>query len=158
MRTRQIRTDHTGHRANEANHKHRVQFLIAGDETVLPELEAMLATLPLCATGRVFVEVGSVDDIGALQVPPRMTVTWLSRSHRSGAPGSGRICAPGDAASRAVRAWAGEMLCENPEEIHVWLGGHYRGVAESYDYLTAQLGVAEDVIQTPPVYRLGVSR
>ncbi|MET0713694.1 MAG: SIP domain-containing protein [Mycetocola sp.] len=156
--TRQTRTDHTGHRANEANHKHRVQFLIAGDETVLPELEAMLTTLPLCATGRVFVEVGSVDDIGALQVPPRMTVTWLPRSDRSGAPGSGRSCAPGEAASRAVRAWAGEMLCENPEEIHVWLGGHYRGVSEAHDYLTADLGVSEDVIQTPPVYRLGVSR
>jgi NADPH-dependent ferric siderophore reductase len=158
MTTRQIRTEHAGHRANEANHKHRVQFLIAGDETVLPELEAMLTTLPLCATGRVFVEVDSVGDVGKLSVPPRMTVTWLPRSHRSGAPGSGRSCAPGEAASRAVRAWAGEMLCEHPEEIHVWLGGHYRGVAEAHDYLTAELGVAEDVIETPPAYRLGLSR
>ncbi len=152
------RTDHSGHRANEANHKHRVQFLIAGDETALAELEAMLTTLPLCATGRVFVEVETEDAIGTLQVPPRMTVSWLPRSRRSGAPGTGRTCATGEAVSRAVRAWAGEMLCENPEEVHVWLGGHYRGVAESHDYLTAELGVSADVIQTPPAYRLDVRR
>lgn len=155
--TVQTRTDHSGHKANEANHKHRVQFLIASDESALPELEAMLATLPLCATGRVFVEVASEDEIGTLHVPPRMTVAWLPRSRRSGDPGTGRTCAPGEAASRAVRAWAGEMLCENPEEVHVWLGGHYRGVAEAHDYLTAELGVSDEVIQTPPVYRLGVT-
>lgn len=156
--TVQNRTDHSGHRANEANHKHRVQFLIAGDETALPELEAMLTTLPLCATGRVFVEVESEDAIGTLHVPPRMTVSWLPRSRRSGAPGTGRTCGRGEAASRAVRAWAGEMLCEHPEEVHVWLGGDYRGVAEAHDYLTAELGVSDEVIQTPAVYRLGVAR
>lgn len=156
--TVQTRTDHTGHRANEANHKQRVQFLVAADESALPELEAMLTTLPLCATGRVFVEVASESDIGALHVPPRMTVTWLSRSHRSGAPGSGRSCSKGEAVSRAVRAWAGEMLCDHPEEVHVWLGGNYRGVAASHEYLTADLGVADAVIETPPAYRLSPSR
>ncbi|MBG6239639.1 NADPH-dependent ferric siderophore reductase [Mycetocola sp. CAN_C7] len=156
--TVQTRADHSGHTANEANHKHRVQFLIAGDESALPELEAVLTTLPLCATGRVFVEVADEDAVGVLSAPPRMTVTWLPRSRRSGAPGTGRGCAPGEAASRAVRAWAGEMLCEHPEEVHVWLGGHYRGVAESHDYLTTGLGVAADVVQTPPAYRLGAVR
>jgi NADPH-dependent ferric siderophore reductase len=156
--TVQPRSDHSGHKANESNHKHRVQFLIGGDESVLPELEAVLSTLPLCATGRVFVEVESEEQIGSLDVPPRMTVTWLPRSRRSGAPGSGSSCAPGEAFSRAVQAWAGEMLCSDPEEAHVWLGGHYRGVAEAHDYLTTSLGVAADMIQTPPAYRLGVSR
>ncbi|AWB85867.1 SIP domain-containing protein [Mycetocola zhujimingii] len=155
--TVQRRIDHAGHRVNESNHKHRVQFLIAGDESSLPELEAVLSTLPLCATGRVFVEVESEDQIGSLDVPPRMTVTWLPRSRRSGAPGSGAGCAQGEAFSRAVRAWAGEMLCSDPEEAHIWLGGHYRGVAEAHDYLTTSLGVAPEVIQTPPAYRLGVS-
>jgi NADPH-dependent ferric siderophore reductase len=156
--TVQLRSDHSGHKANESNHKHRVQFLIGGDESALPELEAVLSTLPLCATGRVFVEVESEEQIGSLDVPPRMTVTWLPRSRRSGAPGSGSSCAPGEAFSRAVQAWAGEMLCSDPEEAHVWLGGHYRGVAEAHDYLTTSLGVAADMIQTPPAYRLGVSR
>ena len=155
--TVQPRADHAGHKVNEANHKHRVQFLIAGDESSLPELEAMLSTLPLCATGRVFVEVESDDQIGSLTVPPRMTVTWLARSRRSGLPGSGAGCVQGEAFSRAVQAWAGEMLCSDPEEAHIWLGGHYRGVAEAHDYLTSTLGVAPDVIQTPPAYRLGVS-
>jgi NADPH-dependent ferric siderophore reductase len=155
--TVQPRSDHSGHSANEANHKHRVQFLIGADESALPELEAVLTTLPLCATGRVFVEVESEDQIGTLDVPPRMTVTWLPRSRRSGAPGSGAHCAQGEAFSRAVRAWAGEMLCADPEEAHVWLGGHYRGVAEAHDYLTTSLGVAADAIQTPPAYRLGVT-
>ncbi|MCP2031770.1 NADPH-dependent ferric siderophore reductase [Okibacterium sp. HSC-33S16] len=156
--TGQPRSDHFGHSANEANHKHRVQFLIGGDESALPELEAVLSTLPLCATGRVFVEVESEDQIGTLDVPPRMTVTWLPRSRRSGAPGSGSRCVQGEAFSRAVRAWAGEMLCDDPEEAHVWLGGHYRGVAEAHEYLTTSLGVSADVVQTPPAYRLGVKR
>ncbi len=35
----------------------RVQHLITADESSLAELEALLATLPICSTGRVFIEV-----------------------------------------------------------------------------------------------------
>ena len=86
------------------------QHLIVADEWSLAELQMTLAVLPLCATGRVFVEVPDVDTIAVIAVPPRMTLSWLPRAARSGAPGTGRRCAPGAAAARAAIAWADETL------------------------------------------------
>jgi NADPH-dependent ferric siderophore reductase len=54
-----------------------VQHLITADENSLPELELMLAALPLCAVGRVFIEVPEAEDIGMVSGPPCMTVTAL---------------------------------------------------------------------------------
>lgn len=132
------------------------QYLLTADETSLAELEAMIQTLPICARGRVFVEVESPEDVSVLDVPTRMTVTWLTRSNRSGAPGSCRSCAPGEAVARAVTAWSNEMLCDLPDEQHVkvWLGGHYRGVAAAHEHLTSNLGIRDEKITTPEAFRL----
>lgn len=137
---------HLGHGAHGGRHRTRVQYLLAGDETVLAEIQALAATLPLCATGRIFVEVASEADVFELSAPPRMTVTWLARSARRGSVGSGRACARGEAVSRAARAWASEMLCDDPESAHIWLGGDERGVAETYRHLTVGLDILPDHI------------
>src|SRR3546814_14396786 len=86
--------------AGRAPRHSRVQHLVTADENSLAELEALLATLPLCSTGRVFVEVPDESWIRQLSAPARMTVTWLDRSRRSGAPGTSRGCAPAAAARR----------------------------------------------------------
>src|SRR5690606_10249738 len=104
--------------------------LVTADEHSLAELEAVLATLPLCATGRVFIEVPDAASIGVVQAPARMTVTWLVRATRTGAPGTGRSCAPGEALSRAVCAWADEMLCDQGPIAGVTLLGGYLGTAD----------------------------
>lgn len=122
-------SSHTQHGAAECRApKHtRVQHLITADEHSLTDLEFLLATLPLCSTGRVFVEVPDEDSIVPLTVPPRMVLTWLDRSRRSGEPGSGRGCGSGQALSRAVIAWANEMLCEHTTETKIILLGDSSG-------------------------------
>jgi len=142
----------------------RVQHLITADESSLADLEALLATLPLCSTGRVFVEIPDQSWQGDVTVPARMVLTWLDRSRRSGDPGTGRGCVPGQAVARAVTAWADEMLCDgdghdgldNATRIHL-LGG-YLGTADIVDHLTARTGIPAESIHTPEQYGLTTAR
>lgn len=135
----------------------RVQHLITADESSLVELETLLATLPLCSTGRVFIEAPDAASIVHIAVPPRMTLTWLDRSRRSGAPGSGRACAVGQALARAVTAWADEMLCDDEDATRIHLLGGYLGTADIVDHLTARTGVSADAIHTPERYGLATA-
>src|SRR6478672_2572538 len=114
----------------------RVQHLITADEGSLADLEALLATLPICSTGRVFIEIPDASWHGVVTAPARMVVTWLDRSLRSGEPGTGRPCASGQALVRAVTAWADEMLCDEDDETRIHLLGGYLGTADIVDHLT----------------------
>lgn len=151
------RTPHNDAACRAPRHA-RVQHLVTADETSLAELEALLATLPLCSTGRVFVEVPDARWIGVVSAPARMTVTWLDRSRRSGAPGTGRSCAPGEALSRAVSGWAGEMMCADDDATRVYLLGGFLGTADIVDELTARYGVTSDAIHTPERFGLATAR
>jgi NADPH-dependent ferric siderophore reductase len=73
------------------------RLLLAGDERALAEIQAILADLPPKARGQVFVEVQSVDDVGTLTTPGRVTVSWLVRDR-------------GQDLRRSVDAWLSEML------------------------------------------------
>jgi NADPH-dependent ferric siderophore reductase len=149
--------EHNAAACRSARHT-RVQHLITADEHSLAELEVLLATLPICSTGRLFIEVPHADDIVELETPPRMTVTWLDRSRRSGEPGTGRGCAPGVAVSRAVTAWADEMLCEDEDHTRIFLLGGYLGTADIVDHLTAARGIPAESIHTPERFGLLTAR
>lgn len=136
----------------------RVQQLITADEHSLAELEALLATLPICSTGRVFIEIPDAGWQSVIEAPVRMVVTWLDRSQRTGDPGTGRGCVPGQALARAVAAWADEMLCEHDDETRIHLLGGYLGTADIVDHLTARNGVAIEAIHTPERFGLTASR
>lgn len=146
--------------ACKASRHARAQQLITADETSLIELETLLSTLPICSTGRVFVEVPDASWIFDLAVPARMIVTWLDRSTRTGDPGTGRACAPGQALARAVTAWADEMLCGEADacgtRIHL-LGG-FLGTADIYDHLTEALGIDAHAVHTPERFGLAATR
>jgi NADPH-dependent ferric siderophore reductase len=150
-------TEHNAAACRASRHT-RVQHLITADETSLAELEALLATLPICSTGRVFIEVPDDTWPGELLVPSRMVVTWLDRASRTGEPGSGRTCAPGQALARAVTAWADEMLCEDDDHTRIFLMGGYLGTADIVDHLTARNGVAPGAIHTPERFGLATAR
>ncbi|MCU4671512.1 SIP domain-containing protein [Microbacterium fluvii] len=150
-------TEHNDAACRTPRHS-RVQHLITADETSLVDLEALLATLPICSTGRVFVEVPDESWICDLDVPARMVLTWLDRSRRSGDPGTGRACAPGQALARAVTAWADEMLCTEDDHTLVFLLGGFLGTADIHDHLTGRLGIASDAIHTPERFGLTASR
>ncbi len=143
--------------ACRASRHTRVQHLITADESSLAELEAVLATLPICSTGRVFVEVPDASWLAEITAPSRMVVTWLDRSQRSGAPGTGRGCASGEALTRAVTAWADEMLCAEDDETRIHLLGGYLGTADIVDHLVG-LGIRPDAIHTPAQYGLATAR
>ncbi|MDZ8171142.1 SIP domain-containing protein [Microbacterium xanthum] len=157
MTERTPSTEH-GTAACRAPRHTRVQHLIAADEDSLVDLEVVLATLPLCSTGRVFIEVPDPSWIREINAPARMTVAWLTRSNRSGAPGSGRACPAGAAVHRAVIAWADEMLCEDGDDTRVILLGGYLGTADIVDHLTDVRGVAASSIRTPERFGLATAR
>ena len=150
--------------ACKASRHARVQQLITADEHALAELEALIATLPFCSTGRVFFEVPDASWITPIAVPARMVVTWLDRSRRSGQPGTGRSCAPGQAVSRAVTAWADEMLCADGDEptcqdgTRIHLLGGFLGTADIFDHLTERLGISPAAVHTPARFGLVSSR
>jgi len=141
-------------RAERRAARRRAHHLVTADENSLLELEAFLATLPLCASGRIFIEVPESADISRVEAPGRMTVTWLARGARSGAPGTGRACAPGEALARATCAWADEMLCDDEVETHVTLLGGFLGTADIVDHLTSELGVQPTQIRVPERFGL----
>ena len=143
--------------ACRASRHTRIQHLITADESSLAELEALLATLPICSTGRVFIEVPDASWLADITAPSRMVVTWLDRSQRSGAPGTGRGCGAGEALTRAVGAWAGEMLCAEDDQTRIHLLGGYLGTADILDHLVA-LGVRADTVHTPAQYGLTTAR
>ncbi|MGO4487671.1 SIP domain-containing protein [Microbacterium sp. 2RAF4] len=143
-----------GTRAERRAARRRSHHLVTADENSLTELEVFLATLPLCASGRIFIEVPAVADIGVIEAPGRMTVTWLAREQRSGAPGSSRACAPGQALTRATCAWADEMMCDDEIETHVTLLGGYLGTADIVEHLTSHLEISPALIRTPERFGL----
>jgi NADPH-dependent ferric siderophore reductase len=149
-------TEHTAAACRSSRHT-RVQHLITADESSLADLEMVLATLPICSTGRVFVEIPDASAQADIVVPSRMVLTWLDRSQRSGAPGTGRGCIPGEALSRAVTAWADEMLCADDDQTRIHLLGGYLGTADIVDHLTA-MGIDAQAIHTPAQYGLATAR
>ena len=146
----EIRSGRAQRRAARRSSHH----LVTADENSLVELETFLATLPLCASGRVFIEVPEQSDIAAVTAPARMTVTWLVRASRTGAPGSGRACTPGVALSRATCAWADEMLCGDDVPTHVTLLGGYMGTADIVEHLVDHLEVPAATIRVPEQFGL----
>lgn len=141
-----------------AARRSRTPVVIAADEASLGELEAVLATLPLCAAGRVFIEVPGAEAIVALEAPRRMSITWLDRSTRSGDPGTSQACPRGRALVRAVTAWADEMLCEGADPTRVILLGGYLATAEIHEHLVERRGVPAASVHTPPAYGLSAPR
>ncbi|GAA3926580.1 SIP domain-containing protein [Microbacterium soli] len=140
--------------ARRASQRRQVQHLITADERSLVEVEVLLAALPLCTAGRVFIEVPSAEDIGTVVAPPRMTVTWLPRARRGG----GRR-AMGEALTRAAAAWADEMLCDGSDAVagtEVTLLGGYLSTADIIEHLTESCGVDPIAIHAPERYGLPV--
>lgn len=140
--------------ARRAARHPKVAHLIAVDESGIAELEALVATLPMCATGRIFVEVADASQIGHIAAPDRMTVTWLDRSRRSGAVGTGERCAQGVALTRAVRAWAGEMMCDEDDETNVTVLTGYLATADIVEYLRDELEHSMARVHVPASYNL----
>jgi NADPH-dependent ferric siderophore reductase len=70
------------------------ELLLAGDETAVPAICAIAEALPADATGRILLEVPSVEDVLLVRAPAGVQVTWLPRRSRVGvAPHGERLTA-----------------------------------------------------------------
>lgn len=74
--------------------------LLAGDETAVPAVAAILARMPRHLSGDALLEIPDPDDALPVEPPPGVRVSWLPRS--GGAPGSRLV--------PAVQAAAGRLL------------------------------------------------
>ena len=103
------------------------RVLLAGDATELPDIVAMLATLPDNAYGQVFIEAALPEDVRPVPAPSRVTVTWLLRCSRASRLGSLVFADHGEALAVALVAWAGEWLTDDglaaaDAPTRVWIG------------------------------------
>lgn len=128
------------------------QYLIAGDETVVGQIQSLLDALPALARGQVFVEVDDARGLPPLVAPGRVSVTWLSRSERLGAPGTGALCGRGVALEQAVRAWVGEMSVVDGDypwadarhDFCAWIGGAGTAITELAVDVEARLRISAE--------------
>jgi NADPH-dependent ferric siderophore reductase len=100
------------------SHRRRLPIehtLIAGDVADLAGIVTALAWLPADAYGQVLIEAGLDEELPLLAAPPRVTVHRVDRSPLGG----------GIAASRAIAAWGGEWIPDEPDEhrtVSIWVG------------------------------------
>ncbi|KQQ04011.1 MULTISPECIES: siderophore-interacting protein [unclassified Rathayibacter] len=147
-------------------------LLLAGDETAVPAISAILESLAEDATGAAFLEVPTAEDRLALRHPAGVSVTWLVRS--SGA-------APGAALGSSVRTWAtrfltahhrgvevsdvdvdSEILWEVPEEskdpgLYAWIAGEAGAIKLIRRCLVTELGLDRRRVAFMGYWRTGRS-
>ncbi|MGI5191803.1 hypothetical protein ACQEVI_26930 [Promicromonospora sp. CA-289599] len=85
-----------GDPADEHNDGWGLHMLLAGDAHDAPELQKLLALMPRCAYGQVYVEVGATGgqtdvDPAGWDMPPGMSLTVLRRSPGSPRARRGRL-------------------------------------------------------------------
>ncbi|WP_374945739.1 siderophore-interacting protein [Agreia sp.] len=118
------------------------RILLAGDSTIVPAIRELIETLPDTARGQVFIEVATALDITPLETPERMTVSWLARDVRAGAPGQ--------ILDQAVRAWVSEMttgdVVVDGAELCVWLGGEAARSDDLRSNLEDRLGSSRETL------------
>ena len=59
------------------------RVVLAADESGLPALAGILASLPPATEGHALVEIPSLEDRQSLDAPEGVEVTWLARDHRN---------------------------------------------------------------------------
>lgn len=138
-------------------------LLIAGDETAVPAMSAILEQLPADARGAVFLEVPDPADALELAAPDGVEVRWLAREPGSEAYGASLV----EAVTGWADAWAAsnaasnelpaadaelpalpdeELVWEVPdartdEGLYAWLAGEASAITTLRRHLVKELGI-----------------
>lgn len=144
-------------------------FLLAGDETALPAIAAILESLPADARGTAFLEVPIGADELRLAKPEGITVDWLPRD---GAGVGARLEA-------AVREWADGALRDTPAAdgldleaedddilwevptavdgsgLYAWLAGEAGAITRIRRHLVKERGVDRSRVAFMGYWKLG---
>ncbi|RXZ46541.1 siderophore-interacting protein [Agromyces fucosus] len=97
-------------------------LLIAGDETAVPAVGAILEQLPADARGAVFLEVPEAGDVLELRAPSGVAVHWLPRGDAGGGGQAGES-QYGARLVEAVTAWADAWVAADPAAAAVPAAG-----------------------------------
>lgn len=116
--------------------------LIAGDETALPAIAAILESLPAGARARVLIEVADADDQLPLRVRPGIVVDWL---HRAGQP----------AGTTTLLADAVRDLAWQPGTVQAWVATE-TSAARAVRHLLRDRGVPPDATHACGYWRRGL--
>jgi NADPH-dependent ferric siderophore reductase len=118
-------------------------YLLAGDETALPAIAAILRALPAEARARVLVEVADAAEHQPLPTAAGAEITWL---HRDGRPAGGN-----DLLATAVReaTLAGE--------VEAWVAGERSAVLAVRRHLLDERGFARHRVRPTTYWRQGQS-
>jgi NADPH-dependent ferric siderophore reductase len=118
-------------------------YLLAGDETALPAIAAILRELPATARARVLVEVADAAEEQPLPTRAAAEVTWL---HRDGRPTGGT-----DLLERTVRDAA------LPARAEAWVAGERSAVLAVRRHLLGERGFDRHRVRPTTYWRLGQS-
>lgn len=117
-------------------------YLLAGDETALPAIAAILRVLRPGVPVRVFVEVADAAEVQQLPTDADAEVTWV---HRDGVE-AGR----GDRLERAMRAAALPT-----GRVEVWLAGERAAMVAIRAFLLDERGFARSAVRPTTYWRHG---
>ncbi|WP_235500990.1 siderophore-interacting protein [Agreia sp. Leaf244] len=146
---------------------HAERILLAGDETALPAIAAILERLPPTASGRAIVEVPHADDAACVSTHPGFTVDALPRNgHAHGELLVPAVRAVAPTLLRSARAFSADqgelvdvdvdhdLLWEVPSDDH---GGPAQQDAPLYAWLAGEAGVIK-TLRRHLVSELGIDR
>jgi len=115
-------------------------LVLAGDETALPAMLAIVEELPAGARARVFAEVADAAEEQPVRTAADVSWTWL---HRDGVP-AGRS----ELLAEAIRS---ADLGPRPD---VWVGAEYSAVQAIRDHCQEQLGLGRRRVYALAYWRL----
>jgi NADPH-dependent ferric siderophore reductase len=101
------------------------RVLLAGDETAVPAISAILESLPADMTGHAFLEVPSAADFQHISTPANVEITWLARGASIGrSRPHGELLKAAVAKAVPVPGWVGLKGTEaaagpEPEDVNV---------------------------------------
>jgi NADPH-dependent ferric siderophore reductase len=116
------------------------EILIAGDETALPAIAAILEDLPITARGKAFIEVPEAADAMALDAPEDVEVVWLARE---GAAWGERLIPAVTEAARGMEFAAGSEQFEEVEDEMIWEAPQGAAQSGAYVWIAAETGVVK---------------
>ncbi|MFI2665797.1 siderophore-interacting protein [Micromonospora carbonacea] len=145
------------------------RLLLAGDETAVPAITAILERLPADARGRALLEVPEPADALGVAAPPGVRVTWLPRAggrHGSRlvpavAAAAGELCGPAPAAGPVTDVDVDrELLWEvpvpaAPVPLYAWLAGEAGVIRTLRRHLVAERGLDRRAVAFMGYWRLG---
>ena len=152
--------------------------VLAGDETAVPAVCAILERLPAGARAHAFLEVPTADDVLDLALPAGAEITWLPRSTgteptaphgarlqdavRAAVPGllaAGAAATPDDVEDVDVDA---QLLWEVPEEaavatdgVYAWVAGEAAVVRDLRRFLVRDVGLHRTAVAFMGYWRTG---